>query len=51
VINSNPGLIVCVGWGKRNAYWIFMGKGERKKSVEKRKRRWEGSVKTDLKEV
>jgi len=36
---------------KRNAYWISVCKPERKRHLEKRRRRWEYNIKIDLKET
>jgi hypothetical protein len=36
---------------KRNAYRIFVGKPERKRSLRRPRRRWVGNIKIDLREI
>jgi hypothetical protein len=36
---------------KRNAYRVFLGKPEGKRSLGRPRRRWEGNIKVDLREI
>jgi hypothetical protein len=36
---------------KKNAYWILVGKLEGKRPLRRRRRRWVGNIKLDLREI
>jgi len=42
--------VACM-WGMRNAYWILVGKPERKRPPERPMCRWENNNKMDFKEI
>jgi hypothetical protein len=38
-------------WGRRGAYRVLVGKPEGRRPLERPRRRWEGNIKMDLREV
>jgi hypothetical protein len=45
-----PGHVACMG-ERRGVYRDLVGKPERKRPLERPRRRWEDNIKTDLQEV